>query len=280
MNLRDDISMTLTGEPWRAIPPERKSYPQNIETHRLRTEFRAEQSGKDTFVLIGRAASYNVLSRDLGGWREILATNCFDDALAARDLDVRATINHDPDKLLGRTVSGTLQVSTDTKGLNYRVNLPNVSYARDIAELCKRGDIRDSSFAFTVDADGQKWSQIPDPDSDTGVLIELRTITRISELFDVSVVGSAAYPRTSASLASRALPPGTPIEVRNRITSRTRRSDTEDSQCVCECPECVAGDCESCSNADCLDENCIGCPNAARSADEMQRKVVVAKAMS
>ena len=32
----------------------------------------------------------------------------------------------------------------------------------------------------------------------------------------------------------------------------------KDAFCECDCPECVAGDCENCSNPECVDPNCEG----------------------
>ncbi len=213
---------------------------------------RAETAGGKTY-LVGRAASYNTLSHDLGGWREQIQPGAFDDALAARDLDVVHNVNHDPSKVLGRTRSGTLQLRSDSAGLNYRTLLPNVSYAADLAELCRRGDVSSSSFAFTVDPADQVWSDVDDPD--TGLRIGLRTITRIASLHDVSTVTDPAYPGTAAELASRSLPEGMPIELRNRIQGTRAAADDQDP-CDCDCPECLAGDCQDCSNEECDDENC------------------------
>src|ERR1700677_2175877 len=117
-----------------------------METRFFKTELRTEQAAGKTY-LIGGAASYSVMSHDLGGWREIIEPGAFDDALADPELDCIHTINHDPAKILGRTLSGTTRLSSDSKGLNYRTLLPDVSYARDLAELCKRGDVSQSSFA-------------------------------------------------------------------------------------------------------------------------------------
>jgi uncharacterized protein len=208
-----------------------------------------------------------VMSHDLGGWREILQQGCFDDALADPDLDVVHTVNHSADRVLGRTTSGTLKLTSDSRGLNYKTELPKVSYASDLVELCKRGDISQSSFAFIVDPDGETWSDIDDPDNE-GRRCGLRTITRIASLHDVSTVTSGAYPQTAAELASRSLPRTMPAELRNRLKLRAADDDDDDTTtaCMCPCAACESGDCSDCSNSDCDDPDCKGCPYATRGA--------------
>ena len=223
------------------------------EQRSFRSELRTEISG-DKRYLVGRAASFGVMSKDLAGFREILAPNCFDDALSAPDADVLATINHDNNLLLGRTASGTLRLTSDAQGLNYKVLLPATTYASDLAALCNRGDISQSSFAFTVEPGDDEWSLTTDPE--TGEKVPLRTINRIRHLYDVSVVHTGAYPRTAAQLSDRALPGSMPPEMRALLL----RSATE--ECECECPECVDGECDECSEPRCEDARCAtaGCP--------------------
>jgi hypothetical protein len=237
-----------------------------LEKRFIAGELRAEQAGGKTF-LVGRAASYGVMSHDLGGWREILQQGCFDDALADPDLDVVHTVNHSADRVLGRTTSGTLKLTSDSRGLNYKTELPKVSYASDLVELCKRGDISQSSFAFIVDPDGEAWSEIDDPEN-AGQRCGLRTISKIASLHDVSTVTSGAYPGTAAELASR-VPRTMPAELRNRLKLRAADNDDEDTTtgaCMCPCDACVDGDCAGCTNQDCDDPDCLGCPYATRSA--------------
>ena len=61
----------------------------------------------------------------------------------------------------------------------------------------QRGDVNQMSFAFTVAKEDQAWTR-------DGTGPWLRTIKRVSRLYDVSVVTYPAYQQTSAS-AQRAL---------------------------------------------------------------------------
>jgi len=226
-----------------------------IEKRFSSSELRAEESGGKTY-LVGRAASYGVLSHDLGGFREMLQAGCFDGVLADRGLDCLHTIEHDRSRILGRTTSGTLKLKSDSKGLSYRTQIPNTSDGGDIAELCRRGDLNASSFAFTVDPDGEQWDD--QATDDEGRRCILRTITRISSLHDISIVSSAAYPETAAGL-SRSLPASMPLELRNRIL-RAADDDEEDGKCDCTCAFCRGGACDECTNESCDDPDCIDCP--------------------
>tara|TARA_R110000737_G_scaffold205578_2_gene224167 strand:- start:13734 stop:14363 length:630 start_codon:yes stop_codon:yes gene_type:complete len=131
--------------------------------------------------VIGHASVYNRLSEDLGGFKEIIAPGAFDDVLGD---DVRALINHDGNLILARTTSGTLQLSTDEDGLKYEFTIPETSYGKDLAISMERGDITQSSFAFTVLND--EWATMDGED--------VRTITKVKKLYDVSPVTYPAYP--------------------------------------------------------------------------------------
>ncbi|MGP0075102.1 MAG: HK97 family phage prohead protease [Bryobacteraceae bacterium] len=239
-----------------------------MERRSFRTELRAEQAAGKTY-LIGRAASYGVMSHDLGGWREIIERGAFDDALSDPHLDVIHNLNHDASKILGRTLSGTTTLTSDARGLNYRTLLPDVSYARDAAELCKRGDLCQSSFAFQVDPDDEDWTTDTDDPDNPGQRCALRTISRIAKLFDVATVASGAYPQTAAGISDRSLPTSMPAELRARILQRASDDDIniddDLDECECDCRECQDGNCDDCSNGDCEDKNCR-CEQSMRAA--------------
>lgn len=128
-------------------------------------------------IIEGYAALYNT-ETNIGPFKESIARGAFDNVL---DNDVRALINHDPSLVLGRTSSGTLELTSDDVGLKYRVNLGNQQYATDLYESIQRGDISQSSFAFTIK--NQTWSE--DRSS--------RSVDEVAQLLDVSPVTYPAY---------------------------------------------------------------------------------------
>jgi len=151
----------------------------------------------------GYAVVYNTLSKPMplpdgsGMFREVIRPHAFDDCLNASP-DVRCLRDHDQSQILGRTKAGTVALSVDDRGVRYEVaSLPDCSYARDLRESIKRGDIDGSSFAFLPqDKEGNtgaKWRKEGD--------MFIREIHR-AVLFDVSPVTSPAYTASSVALRS------------------------------------------------------------------------------
>lgn len=144
--------------------------------------------------VIGYAAVFGPLSENLGGFRERVAPTAFDRTLAG-EKDVRALMDHDTAKVLGRRANGTLGLSTDKNGLRVEIELPNTTYANDLRELLARGDVSQMSFAFLVNDGGDQW------EGKTEDGLRLRTLLDV-ELVEVSLVAIPAYPDTSAALRS------------------------------------------------------------------------------
>ena len=151
----------------------------------------------------GYAATFGSMA-NIGSFTETIAPGAFRAALAG---DVLAMLDHDPGKVLGRTRSGTLRLTEDSKGLAFSLDLPDTQAGRDVQALAERGDLGGMSFGFTVPKGGENWQG------------ERRTLHQI-DLREVSIVQAwPAYPDTEIALrASRdawlALP--TPREVRRR----------------------------------------------------------------
>jgi uncharacterized protein len=161
----------------------RKQYGDNVE---LRTsEVRA--AGDDSLVIEGYAANFDT-ETDLGYFRETIARGAFDDVL---EDDVRLLLNHDGAPM-ARTTNGTLELSVDENGLKYRAALADTQDGRDLYKLIKRGDISQSSFAFTIS--DEKWSE----DRST------RTVQKMGRLLDVSPVTYPAYATTTVSARNMA----------------------------------------------------------------------------
>ena len=156
------------------------------------------ETGGDCPVVEGYAALYNVRSQNLGGFVEYIEPGAFKRALSESH-DVRALIDHDSSKVLGRTRSGTLELTSDERGLRIRCPLPNTSYARDLAESMRRGDVSQMSFAFRPTGDSK---------FDGHEVVEGRKLAvhrvRDCDLLDVSIVTYPAYPQTEASVRSLA----------------------------------------------------------------------------
>lgn len=164
--------------------------PSEREQRTITIEFRAAEAGSDNRTVEGYAALFGSESERLWDFYEVIEPGAFDNA----DLsDVRALFNHDPNSLLARTASGTLSLSVDEKGLFYRFEMPDTTLGNDLLEMLRRGDINQSSFAFTIKEDS--WEEQDDR-------TYLRHIRQIDKVYDVSPVTYPAYSQTTATARS------------------------------------------------------------------------------
>jgi HK97 family phage prohead protease len=149
-----------------------------------------EEDGKS--YIVGHAAVFGRRSEDLGGFREVINPGAFSTVLDDTP-DVRVLLNHDPNIVLGRTKNNTAELSENGRGLRYYANPPDTQAARDAVTLIKRGDIDQSSFAFSMgERSRERWEE----DEDGQIT---RTIIEVDGLYDVSPVTFPAYPQTDAT---------------------------------------------------------------------------------
>jgi HK97 family phage prohead protease len=165
-------------------------------------------SAKGPGKIQGYAASYNVLSSDLGGFFETLAIGAFRNAIRRGD-DAVELLNHNQDKLLGRRSAGTLSLREDDTGLWYSCELPDTSDGRDVRTLVERGDLNACSFSFRCDED--VWTT---EKNENGDLYTLRTVKDLT-LYDCSVVVSPAYPNGTSAMARNLVPESVLQEARS-----------------------------------------------------------------
>jgi uncharacterized protein len=139
--------------------------------------------------IVGYAAVFGKPSEDMG-FIETIRKGAFRKAIGISD--ARALFNHDTDTLpLGRQSAGTLILREDDEGLYYEILPPDTQTARDLMTSIERGDVRESSYGFTVAVDQWDFS---DPKT------VRREIIEIEEVFDVSPVVFAAFNDTSVAL--------------------------------------------------------------------------------
>lgn len=183
----------------------------------LRVERRAEGDGPQSAYIVGHASVFDAWTTIYEGryyvWREVVRPNAYRNALAEKQ-DVRALFNHDANFVLGRTTSGTLELSQDEIGLMSRTLAPDNQLVRDLVlSPIDRRDISGMSFAFSVrrtaqvvtttdgvtviDAGGERTTIRYEGDR----MIEERELLDLN-LFDVSPVTYPAYDQTDVALRS------------------------------------------------------------------------------
>lgn len=148
------------------------------------------RANSDKRTLAGYASLFDSPAEIGGYFVEKIAPGAFDSAMNA---DVRALVDHDSGRVIGRTKSGTLRLSQDAKGLAVEIDVPDTTDGNDLWTLVERGDISGMSFGFRVTK--QEWDDT-DPEK------PMRTILAV-DLFEVSAVAFPAYDDTT--LAARSL---------------------------------------------------------------------------
>jgi uncharacterized protein len=165
---------------------------EGLETRTLEAaELRVEARGVKP-VIRGYAIVYNRLSEPLGFFREQIAPEAVTRTLAG-GVDLRALVDHNPEKPLGRIAAGTLRVETDAHGLRVEIDPPQTTYGHDILESIRRGDVTGMSFAFRTIT--ERWDESATPPIRTVLDMDVR---------EVSVVTFPAYPQTEVALRSLA----------------------------------------------------------------------------
>lgn len=150
-------------------------------------EIRASAEGDGPGGIAGSAALFRT-ETDLGSFTEEIAEGAFDDVM---DGDTRGLFNHDPNFVLGRTKSGTLELRATDDALEYEI--PSLPKSRaDVLEAIERGDVTGNSFAFTVAE--ETWIE-EDEKRDK----PHRIIQRVGTLYDVGPVTFPAYEETVVS---------------------------------------------------------------------------------
>lgn len=155
-------------------------------------EVRASRRGR---MIEGYAIVFNKESKDLGGFIERIEPTAVDGVVESSD--VLALLNHDINRgVLARSTNGegTLELSADNFGVKYKFEAPDTVLGDEVLSGVRRGDIRTSSFAFSVSEEGQKWEKRGDN--------YLRTITKFDKIYDVSPVYREAYADTTVAVRS------------------------------------------------------------------------------
>lgn len=178
----------------------------SIERRYFQSESRAESNDSGKMEINGKGAVFNQYA-NMGWFVEVIQPGFFD---SANMEECACLFNHDPNIILGRKKSGTLELAVDSEGLGYRAVLPESR--KDVYEAIERGDVYQSSFAFTIRK--AKWESRT-PDDFKGIFseseiqrltyggqIDVRVLEQADRVYDVSPVVYPAYAGASVSAYS------------------------------------------------------------------------------
>lgn len=156
------------------------------------TELTEIETRDENLEISGYAIVFDKPSKTLGGkngFKEVISRS----ALQGVNLnDTHLYYQHNPDKILANTKSGTMNLSITDKGLYFRAAMADTQLGIDTYKLIKRGDLNAMSFGFTVDKDS--WNVTTSP--------EVRTVTKIDTLSEISIVSRPAYEQSYVNTRS------------------------------------------------------------------------------
>lgn len=94
------------------------------------------------------------------------------------NIDVRAAVDHNREKIIGRRSAGTMRISKDTVGLTFEIDVPETSVGNDILTSVRRGDYTGMSFSFYDSL--YQWSRKDGQPAGTVVDMKIREISPVS----------------------------------------------------------------------------------------------------
>lgn len=166
----------------------------NIDVHGL--ELRS--SSDEEMIVEGYASTFNqpYTLMDWGDYRvdEQIDPHAFDKCDMS---DVIMQYNHEG-RVFARTRNKTLSLEVDDHGLKIRADLGGTELGRQLYEEIKGGYTDRMSFGFIVGEDKREATE----DHVNNKTTVLRTITKITKLFDVSAVSMPANDATDISARS------------------------------------------------------------------------------
>ncbi|MEK4715237.1 HK97 family phage prohead protease [Sporosarcina sp. FSL K6-5500] len=185
--------------------------PKKMETRVVEIKNLTTRNGleNEPVTVSGYAAVFNSRAEICDWFTEEIEPGAF--AKAISESDVRALFNHSWDNVLGRMKSGTLKLSEDERGLQFEIELPDTSVARDLVVSMERGDINQCSFGFYPTI--EEWDYSVEPAH--------RKINEV-ELYEISIVSLPAYDDTEASVV-RSKEISANVEKRMKIINQIKK---------------------------------------------------------
>ena len=136
-------------------------------------------------------------------------------------------------RVFARTSNGTLEVAPDNQGLHIRAQLGGTELGRQVYDEIEGGYTTKMSFGFRVSQDKREETEERDEDTGVTTITVLRTITRISKLYDVSAVSLPANDATSIS--ARSFADGVIEELKQeRLAAEKRERQIKAIRVLCE----------------------------------------------
>ena len=177
-------------------------------------ETRTEEDGRR--IVEGYATTFNQPYELMRAKDMIVNEQVDPDAFSETDMSDTIMQYDHQGRVFARVKNGTLRLEPDAHGLKVIADLGGTEIGRQLYEEIRGGYTDKMSFGFTVT--GDKRTRTKDADGNTVIL---RTITKVSRLFDVSAVSLPANDATEIS--SRSIGDGLIAEVQKEVLAEEER---------------------------------------------------------
>jgi len=155
------------------------------------TELRAEPSSDNEPNRIVGVIPYNSMSKDLGGFREVILPTAFANNLADQSREIWAFLDHNKKQPLGRRSVGSVRFRQTDQGLGVSIYPPDTTWGRDAMEAVRSGLAPGLSFGYNDR--NVTWNR--------GDKVPVRQLHDI-DWGEVSVVYNPAFQASTAALRS------------------------------------------------------------------------------
>ncbi len=142
---------------------------------------------KESGIIEGRAIPFNVFSPNREGFREMISPEAVEGVIERSDIFL--LYNHDKSQgFLARNNKGkgSLKIDVRDDGVYFSFKVKNDNLSNYVYERLLDGELTETSWAFSVNKDGQTWRIAEDG-------VDERIITKFSGLYDFSVVDNSYY---------------------------------------------------------------------------------------
>lgn len=179
----------------------------------IKSDITVREAGEGKRTITG-FIPYNSRSQYMGYFYEIIEPTAFNKTLSD-GYDVKALVDHDSSKVLGRIKNGSLRLESKEDGLYAECDLPDTSYARDVYELIKNGYCNTMSFGFRII--DQDYTT-----DDAGIEVH-----KLREVALQEISWGVAFPAYTESDSSARSIRGINIEQLNTILEKEELSDSD-----------------------------------------------------
>ncbi|MFZ4799854.1 MAG: HK97 family phage prohead protease [Bacteroidia bacterium] len=143
-------------------------------------------------ILFGTPIVFNVESKNLGGFKELIMPQAFTNEDIKR-FDIRLIYQHNETFIpLARSNKGkgSLNIYVDSVGVHFRTELKQTAKADEIYQAIKAGDLDSMSFSFSLKKGDSKFIKNTKGE-------QLHVISKFEDIKEFSIVNDPAYSNTT-----------------------------------------------------------------------------------